>query len=252
MRFYILVLLLGLATLKINAEEPHHEQPDDELYSHVDNFERQGMPAERWDIRPRTGFGIESSKQLNAVGYHGPNTLGASSPLQDMEFSLWFLYRDLRPFEEIPVGEQEFDIVLRWCKDSTGMVWLRLSPRGLRLMSTDGAETRTLAVAGMEFEAGAIVNLDTLSMQFTPGSWYNLRIRIVGNQVRVWLRDDDGKWGTPVLTVLELPHNITSTAYAFTAHPTARYRLANFRMRAFEGDISRDIEDLDNEKLIIN
>jgi len=150
------------------------------------------MPDEHWNIRPSTGFGVESG-YLNAVGYHGPNTLGASSPLQDMEFSLWTRYRDLRLLSEIPTGEQQFDIELRRGTNATGnfqRVWLRLEPHRMRLMSTNGISTSTVATA---------------TVNSSPGAWYNLRIRIVGSQVRVWRRSDAGTWGSPVLSVATLP-----------------------------------------------
>ena len=251
MRVSILVFLFGVGVLGAAAEECTHEQPEEEKLSHVDFFDRAGMPNERWDIRPRTGFGVESAGELNAVGYHGPNTLGASSPLQDIEFSFWFRYRDLRTLAEIPDGEQEFDVVLRRDEDATALVWLRLAPMGLRLMSTDGAETTTLAIAGSVFAPDALIHLDTLGLQFDPGAWYNLRIRIVGKQARVWLRNDAGEWDAPVLSVPELPHEFTSTAYGFTAHPTARYRLANFRMRAYDGEIDTAIDEIDGQELLI-
>src|SRR5690554_6672065 len=153
-RVTILVFLFGVGVLGAAAEDSADAQAASEVQSHVDFFERAGMPNERWDIRPRTGFGVESAGELNAVGYHGPNTVGASSPLQDMEFSFWFRYRDLRTLAEIPDGEQEFDVLLRRCEDATALVWLRISPMGLRLMSTDGEETQTLAIAGDVFAPG--------------------------------------------------------------------------------------------------
>ena len=101
-------------------------------------------------------------------------------------------------------------------------------------MSTNGISTTTVATAAV----------DSL-----PGAWYNLRIRIVGSQVRVWRRNDAGAWGTPVLSVASLPHLFASTSYAFTAHPTARYLVANFRVRAYEGPIDQNLGTIDTESL---
>jgi hypothetical protein len=226
-----LVTKLTGSTMKLTAQFQAHS-----MHDYTDLFKRPGMPADQWDIRPDTGFGMAKGA-LEAFGFHGPNTLGSTTFLQDLEMSVWFCYTDAREAAEIPGELMTLDIELRRTLDGSRRLFVRLTPRSASLMAQHGEALTQLGVHD-DFRAES-------------RAWSNLRARVSGNQARVWLRRDDGSWGEPVLSSSADAGRFNSDAYAITAHPDASYLLSNFRVRGLSGGIDGDIGAIDVHPLSI-
>ncbi len=199
-----------------------------------DHFHIPGLPEQYWDIQPPTGFGIHSDV-LHVTGYHGPNTLGATSPIQNREFSLWHRYNDVRYVEDIPVGDQLLELVLRMSPCETERISLRFSPRSLQFIHVLNENVTVLATA--------------TEPDFMPNTWYNSRVRVVGNQCAVWLRDQAGSWGDAVMSHTLEMECFHSGAFALTVHPGADYQIDNFHTRPYDGELLAGIDSIDIQHL---
>ncbi len=200
----------------------------------TDHFTAPGFPQPYWDMRPATGFGVHSGV-LHATGFHGPNHLGATSPFPDKEFSLWHRYNDLRYRKDIPEDEQQLDLTLRQSLCGSMQIALRITPHAVSFIHASKDREKVLAVSA--------------TPDFEPNTWYNTRVRIVGKECAVWLRDAEGHWGDAFLTHTLEVADFSTASFTLTIHPGADYQIDNFHVRPFQGNILENIDALDTVQL---
>ncbi len=90
-----------------------------------------------------------------------------------------------------------------------------------------------------------------------PNWWYNIRMRMVGDDIRVWRRADDGSWPSPVLGADDQLSGVYRAAgYGFSIDaPTggrATYNVDNFRVRPYDGAIDTNIGEIDVNALTLD
>jgi len=144
---------------------------------YVDFFENGAGPTEHWDGFDGNGFS-EQRSALEGNGFRGPHEFMATVPTTDHEISFWYRYTDQRKRADIRAGEQSIRFSLRRGLRGSADLYLEIAPEAFTVRECTDGTTKGIATNDQ--------------VKSEPNVWYSVRMRVLGDAVRVWRRADDG------------------------------------------------------------